>query len=576
MFSGQSPTRLNWLLFGLAAFTFFFLLGGRGLNEPDEGRYAEIAREMVGTGDWLVPHIWHVPHLDKPPMTYWLVALSLKTFGVHEWAVRLPLALAGFGGALGVWRLARSMGGERVARWSVLILISSTLWFTMARMLTTDIFLALFVVWAIVGFWEGWRSLDGLTAQDEEVRVRAGRKFFRWHSAAWVCLAAGFLTKGPVALLFPLVALVALLIYRREDSARRSLVVLGLVTGFGFFAVVAFPWFLAVFQNVPQSFDFMVKGQLAAHALGAAAKNRGGSPFYFFAVLPLGFLPWIILLGWLWRRGHWRSLPPVQREGWVMLTAWAVFTFVFFTVNSAKLPAYILPMLPALAVLVALRWPAWENLELPAWARRIWLASSLLGLAGFALAARFVFGEREAGWIWVVLAAVAVVAVVLCFLANRLNGAATARCVVALGVVNLLTIAALAPGLETRLKSNQTLKPLGVALRDGFRPGDAVVCWGRFPQGLPFYAHPAIDSTNRPFLGGMPLHRIPFEFPGNPGRFGDRLLPDAAALEKLLRGSNRVWVVSFQGTLSSLHPPATNAPLRRVVQAGQWDLSVNR
>jgi len=75
--------------------TFFFLLGSRSLNEPDEGRYGEIAREMLETGNWLVPQFWYEPHLDKPPMTYWVEALSMKLFGLNEWAVRLPLALAG-------------------------------------------------------------------------------------------------------------------------------------------------------------------------------------------------------------------------------------------------------------------------------------------------------------------------------------------------------------------------------------------------------------------------------------------------------------------------------------------------
>ena len=112
--------------------TFFVLLGSRSLNEPDEGRYAEIAREMIETGDWLVPHFWYVPHFDKPPMTYWLVASSMKLFGQNEWAVRLPLALAALSGVLADWSLAKSLGGRRVANWSALILQSSLLFFVLS------------------------------------------------------------------------------------------------------------------------------------------------------------------------------------------------------------------------------------------------------------------------------------------------------------------------------------------------------------------------------------------------------------------------------------------------------------
>src|SRR5205807_2679554 len=148
----DSP-RQRWWLAGLTLFTFLFLLGSRSLNEPDEGRYAEIAREMIETGDWLVPHFWYVPHFDKPPMTYWLVGASMEVFGQNEWAVRLPLALAGLSGVIAAWFLAKSLGGRRVAVWSVLILQSTLLYFAMSRMLTTDTFLTQFNAWAMYFLW---------------------------------------------------------------------------------------------------------------------------------------------------------------------------------------------------------------------------------------------------------------------------------------------------------------------------------------------------------------------------------------------------------------------------------------
>src|SRR5713101_5235504 len=100
MTSTVDSPRQRWWLLALTLFTFFFLLGSRSLNEPDEGRYAEIAREMIELNDWLVPHLWYVPHPNKPPLTYWAVAVSISVFGQNEWAVRLPLALAGISG---VW-----------------------------------------------------------------------------------------------------------------------------------------------------------------------------------------------------------------------------------------------------------------------------------------------------------------------------------------------------------------------------------------------------------------------------------------------------------------------------------------
>src|SRR5439155_25021422 len=111
------------------------------LNEPDEGRYSEIAREMLESGDWLVPHFWYEPHLDKPPFTYWAVAVSMKVFGQNEWAVRLPLALAGLSGVWAACLLGSALGGRLAGWWSAIILQTSLLYFGMARMLTTDIFL---------------------------------------------------------------------------------------------------------------------------------------------------------------------------------------------------------------------------------------------------------------------------------------------------------------------------------------------------------------------------------------------------------------------------------------------------
>src|SRR6266516_6734996 len=128
----DSPRSGRWLA-ALTLFTFFFLLGSRSLNEPDEGRYAEIAREMIELNDWLVPHLWYVPHPNKPPLTYWAVAGSISIFGQNEWAVRLPLAFAGMSGVWVSYLFGLTLGGQRVGVWSVLILLSSLLYFVMAR-----------------------------------------------------------------------------------------------------------------------------------------------------------------------------------------------------------------------------------------------------------------------------------------------------------------------------------------------------------------------------------------------------------------------------------------------------------
>src|ERR1017187_10407211 len=297
----------KWGLPALTIFSFLILLGSRSLNEPDEGRYSEIAREMIETGDWLVPHLWYLPHLDKPPMTCWLVAASMKLFGQNEWAARLPVALAGISGVCAAFLLGCSLGGRRVGFWSAVILQSSMLYFAKARMLTPDILVTQFVAWAMYFFWRSWAA----------TKAESGKRkaeILWWQLAGWVAIALGFITKGPIALAIPLVAFVTLAIFRRREASGKTLLA-GCFAGFALFLLLAAPWFLAVFQRVPESAHYMILGQAAGHLLGTTIKNRSGGIFYFFKILAAGLLPWTFLLGWLWRRSERSEERRVGEEG---------------------------------------------------------------------------------------------------------------------------------------------------------------------------------------------------------------------------------------------------------------------
>lgn len=634
--SADSDQRSPWWFLPFVFLLFLLLLGTRALNEPDEGRYAEIAREMVETGNWFVPQIWYVPHLDKPPFTYWAVAASLSIFGVNEWAARLPLALAGLSAAWATFLLVRSVAGAATARLSVLILGTSALFWVMARMLTTDIFLTQFIAWAIYFFWRSWRSLDALgkdpaisnqqsvgAADDPDpagdARALAARRSFGWQLAAWAAMAGGALTKGPIALVIPLAAFGALLWLRRdarpaakaEDftsipfgallwlrsrtfNPRSNIVLFGALAGVPLFAALALPWFWMVWESVPHSFEFMVKGQVVGHAMAAAAKNRA-QPFWFFVpVLLGGFLPWSLLLGWLWRRAHWRSLDALTQEAWLMLSVWAGVTFVLFSVNSAKLMHYILPMFPALAALVALRWPALGALALgqarsPAGPQddgpisgtpsRIWRAlpaSALLSLIAFPLACWFAFKIRDQLWVRFAPLSATLLLVAVGWESRKWSASLCARWACGLATVSLLAVVALTPLVETELRSNQTLKPLGLALRREFHDGDMVIVRSRIPQGLPFYAYPVLSAQRRPYFSGLPEHRMPFAFPGNGERLGDRVLKDDHIYGNLLAGSQRVLVVGFKGSLVNARPLARGKPLRLIEEVGDWELFTNR
>jgi 4-amino-4-deoxy-L-arabinose transferase-like glycosyltransferase len=619
---------------------------------------------MVETGNWLVPHIWYVPHLDKPPFTYWAVAASLSVFGVNEWAVRLPLALAGLSAAWATFLLVRSVAGAAAGRVAVLVFVTAALAWVMSRMLTTDIFLTQFIAWAIYCFWQSWRSLDplvepsavsrqqGAKADEDEAdpaadaRGRAAKRSFAWQLGAWAA----------IALVIPLGAFGVLVLWRSRRPAnlsaedftleafgplrwaqsvfttpRNSILLLGALAGGTLFLVLALPWFWAVWATVPDSFAFMVKGQVVGHAVQGAAKNRA-QPFWFFIpVLLAGFLPWTPLLGWLWRRAHWRSLDARTQEVWLVLTVWAGLTFAVFSINTAKLMHYILPMFPALAALVALRWnasvsevgralphpdplplgegtakdargaservgsvpPLTASLPLPAgegrsegeseqttstppWLWRALPAAALLPLLAFPLACRFVFKVHDQVWVKVAAGGAGAVLLAALWESRKWSAALCARWAGGMAAVSLLVVAGLMPLVETELRSNQTLKPLGLALKREFREGDVLIVRHRIPQGLPFYAHPVISATRRPYLSGLPEHRMPFEFPGNRARFGDRVLKDDQIYGNFLAGQQRVFVVGFKGSYSSSRPLARGKPLRLIAQVGDWELFSNR
>lgn len=567
-----NQSRQKWLLVLLTFCTFFVLLGSRGLNEPDEGRYSEIAREMIATGDWLVPHFWYVPHFDKPPMTYWLVAASMKIFGQNEWAVRLPLALAALSGVLAAWFLGASLGGRRVAVWSVLILQSSLLYFTMARMLTTDLFLTQFIAWAIYFLWRSWMCLTDSNSPP--------KYFWRWHLAGWLAIALAFLTKGPIALAIPLVPLFLLLIIRRKTFPRKKLLFGGMLAGLVLFFAVAAPWFLAANARVPRTLDYMVFHQAAGHMLGTTIRSRRGFPGYFFVIVPLGLLPWSWLLGWLWRREHWRRMPPLQQDGWLLLNLWSLFTFTFFSVTHSKLPAYVLPIFPALATMLALRF--FRDTEIPEpnlpprWVWLLCAISPLFLAAAFPLAIPGVFHVAVPVWAWWLVLLLMAAAAMIIVLAKTWTVSRCASTAVGVSIVSVLLIAGQAPSFETDLRLNQTLKPLGALVQENVHPGDALLLWGQLPEGLPFYSGGVISAANRPYFGGMNLTHVPFEFPGNQERMGDLLLPTDADVIRLLSGDRRVVVIIAEHMSTKFHQATGRLPMHELAQSGIWQLYSNR
>lgn len=303
---------------------FFFNLGSYSLKEPDEGRYAEIPREMAEQGDYVVPHLNYTRYFEKPPLSYWVTAASYKLFGLDEWSFRFPNALVAFLCSLLLYVFGKRWFSAETGFFAAVILMSCFGFFTMARIVTMDMLFTGLLFGALLCFNEYYRSLKGAYR-------------FLFHG----CLAMATLAKGPAAIiLVGATTLVFLFTEKRMSFLRNLLDVRGLVP----FIVLAAPWFIAISLKEKEFFQFFFIDQNIMRFL-TTRHCRSGPVYYFIPVLAGGMLPWSFLLPraivGLWRMRELR-----------LFLIWSALIFVFFSASGSKLPPYILPVFPALALLL--------------------------------------------------------------------------------------------------------------------------------------------------------------------------------------------------------------------------------
>ncbi|MFT7618714.1 MAG: 4-amino-4-deoxy-L-arabinose transferase-like glycosyltransferase [Planctomycetota bacterium] len=309
---------------------FAFLISFRGLNEPDEGRYLEIAREMLTSGDFLVPRLKGVPHYAKPPMTYWAIATSMSVFGVNEFGARLPGLLAALLVVLVLRDLLIRMNGRQEDRLLLVLFLASTFeFFALSNIVTTDMLLCATIV---VAMWARWNALNESANQG------------RWRVIFWLALGLGFLIKGPIIAMVVFLGLLAAAILERST---RVLTGLGLFWGLPLALSIAAPWFWLVIDQQQGLSEFFFGDEV----LGRVQSGRGRSkPFYYFMiVLPIVLLPWT----WnIWHAG--RRLVAERHEAALFLSGWILGPFLVFSLSASKLWTYMLPLIPPAVLILAL------------------------------------------------------------------------------------------------------------------------------------------------------------------------------------------------------------------------------
>ncbi len=309
-------------------------LANRPLFNPDEGRYAEIPREMLSGGDWVIPHLNGLDYIEKPPLQYWATAAMYRLFGVSEFSARLYTALTALGTVALIGLLGARIGGRETGWRAAAVLAGMIMVIVLGQLITLDMSLTFYMTASLTGFLLAQRPGDGAP---------------KWMLLAWIAAALGVLTKGLVAAAIPAAVLVIYSLCSRDFAPWRRL---RLSWGLPLFLAIVVPWHWLASLRLDDFLQFFFVHEHFARYLTKVADRE--EPWWFFGmVFLIGTVPWtvpalrVIVSGWRDRAPKGPFSPAF------FLWIWVLFVCVFFSLSDSKLMPYILPAMPALAVLIA-------------------------------------------------------------------------------------------------------------------------------------------------------------------------------------------------------------------------------
>ncbi len=316
-------------------FLFLFNTGKRDLWAPDEPRYAQVSKEMLDTGNFIVPHLNSAPYPDKPPLLFWLINLFSLPFGkITALSARLPSAFAGIGCCLAIFYLGKRLyRNTRIALLSAIFLATSSKFLWMSHRVAFDVLLTFFVTMAILCFYKGYTE-----------QKNKGRYYILFY----VFMALGVLTKGPVGFILPFLTILIYLILKRDTKILKETKPW---LGGAIFVFIVFTWvYLAsIYGGKEYTYQILFKQNAGRFASSFAHKR----PFYYYFInFPVNFLPWsffipsiAIYLSSKQVRGRVQNI--------LLPVIWFAVVFIFFSISSGKRDIYVLPLYPAAAMLTA-------------------------------------------------------------------------------------------------------------------------------------------------------------------------------------------------------------------------------
>lgn len=328
---------LTWTLLIAFAAVLLYVLGARTLVPPDEGRYAEMAREMFASGDWITTRLNGIKYFEKPPLQTWMNALSFTLFGVGDWQARLWTGVCGLFGVVLTGVAGTRVFGARIGFYAALVLGSSFYWIACSQIDSLDMGLSGMMTLALCAL---------LIAQRDDAAPAERRN---WMLACWAGMALSVLSKGLIGLVLPGGVLAFYTIFSRDWAIWKRL---HIVKGLILFFLIATPWFVLVGLKNPEQPHFFFVHEHFDRFL-KKEHHREAAWYIFFVLLAAGSVPWVgvlvqSLVGAARRDGERTAFRPR-----LMLLVWVGFITLFFTKSNSKLPGYILPVFPGVALLVA-------------------------------------------------------------------------------------------------------------------------------------------------------------------------------------------------------------------------------
>ena len=469
----------------MLAVLWFGVLGYRDLVPTDEGRYAEIPREMVASGNWVTPHLDGLKYFEKPPLQYWATAVAYEVFGLGQWQARLWTGLTGFFTILLTGYTGWRVFGARTGLYAAAILASSLYWVAMGHINTLDMGVSAMLGGSLLSF---------LLAQRDAATPAQNRN---WMWSCWAFMALALLSKGLIGPAFPGMTLVLYTLVTRDWGLWKRL---HIVTGLLIFLAIGLPWHVLMQLRNPEFFDYYFIYQQFTRFL-TPELARPGPWWYFFPILLLAVLPWVGgLFGGLrhaWKQPSGIEAPsagtvvtgrPGFKPNWALLI-WAVFIFVFFSASHSKLPSYILPVFPALALMIGNHFAHAQRGAL----RRqfalygfISLATAVgltqLWRAGNAITPGSLY--QQYGWWLEITAGLGIVGSALAWRWEKAGRRSAA--VLALAICMFLGFTVASQGFQVLGRTAST-KDVVAAIRPWLHAGQPFYVVGTYDQTLPFY-----------------------------------------------------------------------------------------